>query len=308
MKISKKGESMGENRVKRTKINTDWEIKNSAPEMSYKLEMKKFSLFLKGRGYRDSTIEMYLGNIHRYLKFSKTPRPSLKKAEEFREMLLSSNLSRSTLNQYSYSMRAYHQMLGDDYKFSRLNPNNTIPYYFSELDVEKIFSVITNLKHLALFATMFYGCLRVSELINLQDRDLDLNNLTIRVNNGKGGKDGIVFIKDECASILKEYLRVRPKLEINGVQYLFFTDYGNKWNREDIHHLFTSYKKKAGVEKRGGLHVWGRHTPATIMIANGCDLRTAQMVLRHSDIRTTLRYVHISETVKRQKYEQFLTL
>jgi hypothetical protein len=69
---------MGEGSIKRTKINTDWEIKNSAPEMSYKLEMKKFSIFLRGRGYRDSTIETYLGNIYRYLKFSKTSRPLAK--------------------------------------------------------------------------------------------------------------------------------------------------------------------------------------------------------------------------------------
>jgi integrase/recombinase XerD len=54
--------------------------------------------------------------------------------------------------------------------------------------------------------------------------------------------------------------------------------------------------------------VFARHTPATIMIANGADLRTVQEVLRHRDIRTTLRYAHVSDKTKREKYEKCLVL
>ena len=53
---------MGENRVKRTKINTDWEIKNSAPEMSYKLEMKKFSLFFRRKFLTDLRLDVGVGD------------------------------------------------------------------------------------------------------------------------------------------------------------------------------------------------------------------------------------------------------
>lgn len=66
------------------------------------------------------------------------------------------------------------------------------------------------------------------------------------------------------------------------------------------------YKRKGSIEKHGGLHVFGRHTPATIMIANGYDIRIVQEVLRHSDIRTTLRYAHVSDKTKRENYEQYL--
>jgi integrase/recombinase XerD len=72
--------------------------------------------------------------------------------------------------------------------------------------------------------------------------------------------------------------------------------------------MFITYKGKAGIEKRGGVHVFSRHTTATIMIANGCDLRTVQELLRHRDIRTTLRYAHVSDTTKRKKYNECLTL
>lgn len=156
--------------------------------------------------------------------------------------------------------------------------------------------------------TLFYGCLRASELCNLNDEDLDLKTLTLMVREGKGGKDGIACINHECANVLKEYLQIRPPYLIDGRQPLFFTDYGQRWCREDLYHMFTTYKRKAGIEKRGGLHVFGRHTPATLMIAKGCDIRIVQKILRHNDIRTTLRYAHVSDETKRQMYEKFLKL
>jgi len=75
-----------------------------------------------------------------------------------------------------------------------------------------------------------------------------------------------------------------------------------------VHRLFSNYKAKAGIEKAGGIHVFARHTTATMMIANGADIRIVQKVLMHNDIRTNLRYAHVSDKTKREKYEQCLTL
>jgi integrase/recombinase XerD len=199
-------------------------------------------------------------------------------------------------------------MLGEQVEFARITPNNLIPYYFSEEEVNKIFSVIYNIKHLAMLKTLFYGCLRASELCNLNDEDVDLKSLTIRIREGKGGKDGIVYISNECASVLKEYLQVRPSLEVKGRRPLFYTDYGNRWRREDLHHMFTTYKRRAGIEKKGGCHVFARQSPATIMISNGADISVVKHLLRHSDIRTTLRYIVVDEKMRRDKYEKFLVL
>jgi site-specific recombinase XerD len=198
-------------------------------------------------------------------------------------------------------------MIGDPIKFKRIAPNNQIPFYFSDEDVGKIFSVIRNLKHLAMLSTLFYACLRASELCGLNDEDLDLHSLTMRI-AGKGGREGLACINNECANVLREYLAVRPVRLVEGRQPLFYTDYGQRWGRTDLHYMFKVYKRKAGIEKRGGLHVFARHTPATLMIANGCDIRIVQEVLRHRDIRTTLRYAHVSDKTKREMYERYLIL
>lgn len=107
---------------------------------------------------------------------------------------------------------------------------------------------------------------------------------------------------------MRRHLQIRPVLEIEGRIPLFYTDYGKRWTKRGLHSVFKAYKKKTGVQKKGSLHVFGRHTPATIMVANVCDIRIVKKVLRHRDIRTTLRYAHVSNKTMREKYEQYLIL
>lgn len=105
--------------------------------------------------------------------------------------------------------------------------------------------------------------------------------MTLHVREGKGGRDGVAYISNDCAMTLKKYLDVRPLLEIEGRLPLFYTDFGRRWGRRDVSRMFAYYKKKAGVEKTGGVHVFSRHTAATILVANGCDLRLVKELLRH---------------------------
>lgn len=180
-----------------SRLNVDWE--RQSPQDSHDRCLARFRLFLQEKGIRDSTIEGYEGNVSRYLEFVQTDHPTSDDYSRYRESLHSWKLSRSTLNQYGYSAKAYHEMIGKPIKFKRIGPNNQIPFYFTSEDVDKIFSVISNLKYLAMLSTLFYGCLRANELCQLNDDDLDLNSLTLKV-NCKGGYDGLACISHECAN------------------------------------------------------------------------------------------------------------
>jgi integrase/recombinase XerD len=200
-------------------------------------------------------------------------------------------------------------MVGEEWKAPILPVHNAIPHFFTKEEVHRIFEAASyNLKHLAMFQTLFYGCLRATELCMLEDRDLDIRNLTVHVRHGKGDKEGICCISPQCASTLGRYLEIRPPMLIDGRQYLFYTDRGNPWNRIELYHLFIHIKKRAGVDRPGALHVFGRHTPATLMIAQGSDIRIVQIIMRHSDIKTTIRYAHVSDTTKRMMYDKFLNI
>jgi len=287
------------------RLDIDWNVHATT---DFEPALRSFRRYLEDNGFRESTIEGYVGNVGRYLKFAGTDKPSEKDRITFRDELHNSKVSRSTLNQYGYAIKAYHSMLGEEVSYRRLNPNNYIPYYFTADDVQKIFDACDNLKHYAMLSVLFYGALRASELCSLNDDDVNLKDLTIRVRVGKGGREGIAYITDECAAVLKQYLSVRPPFKIDGQQPLFFTDYGQRWGRNEVHRMFVKYKTMSGIEKTGGVHVFARHTPATIMIARGCDIRIVKEVLRHQDIRTTLRYAHVADKTKRERYEQYLVL
>ncbi len=292
--------------MSRKRLNVEWGRVQEVVDLNPYL--KRYKSYLIDIGLRPSTVESYVWLAKSYLEHAKTNRPTAADFVDFRETLHKKNLSRSTINNYSFAIKKYHQMWGEQIENPFLKRNDEIPYYFNEEDVLRIFSVIRNIKHLAMLQTIFYGCLRASELCSLDDNDVDLKALRIRVREGKGGRDGIVLINNECASMIKQYLNVRPMLEIDGRTPLFYTDYGKRWTKRGLHTIFTAYKKKAGIQKQGSVHVFSRHTPATIMISKGCDIRIVKEILRHKDIRTTIRYAHVADDTKRSMYDRCLVL
>jgi integrase/recombinase XerD len=289
----------------RKKLEVNWTRESS---VDFDIPIRRYGRYIEDLGFRESTVESYVGLVTRYLKFANTDRPTVEAAARFRDSLHDRNLARSTINNYSFAISTYHKMHGEEVSFPFMKRNNELPFYFDEDEVLRIFGVCNNVKHYAMLQTLFYGCLRASELCNLDDGDLDLKTLTIHVREGKGGIDGIVYISEDCAKTLKEYLSLRSSLKINGRNPLFYTDFGQRWNRKDVNRTFHYYKKKAGIEKAGGVHVFARHTSASILVANGCDLRHVKELLRHKDIRTTLRYAHVGEKTLREKYNKCLTL
>jgi len=148
--------------VSKKRIEVDWKKGITADDI--KPSVKRFRRYLEDNGLRASTIPMYVLHISKYLEFSQTDLPIAEDFVRFRDNLLDRKLSRSTINNYSFSMRKYHEMLGQQVSFNFIKPSNTIPHYFDELEVIKIFNVCYNIKHLAMLKTMFYASLRASAL------------------------------------------------------------------------------------------------------------------------------------------------
>jgi integrase/recombinase XerD len=289
----------------RQQLRVDWsrEIKMS----DLKPALGRYQSYLSKLGFSDQTIESYVFRAGKYLEFVKTDQPTTEDHSRFRDYLQEKKLARNTLNNYGSAAKRYHEMIGIPVNFHFLKPNDTIPYFFNEDDIAKIFGVCHNAKHYAMLMTMFYEALRASELCGLNDEDIDFEAMTIRV-RGKWGREDLIPMNPEVACALQDYLKKRPSIKVNGEHPVFITDYFRRWNRMDAHRMFRDYKEKAGIVKPGGLHVFGRHSPASIMVKNGCDILTIKEIMRHRDIKTTSRYLHIGDQTKREKYEQFLRL
>lgn len=286
----------------RQKLQVSWDI----PSKNTKL--KQFKRYLRDQGARQSTIDDYMARVGRYIVFCGKEQPSPEMAQNFRDHLMDRELSRSTINNTCFAMRNFHKMLGQEVKFPFLKRSNTIPYWFTADEVTCIFDQINNIKHLAMFKTAFYGCLRASELCHLDLEDVDLDRLALKVRDGKGGKTAMVYLSEDAAETLRDYIAIRPDLEIKGQRPLFYTDLKNRFAYTEIYRLVIYYKGRAKITKKGGAHVLFRHTPASLMVQNGCDLLTIQHVLRHNDINTSMRYLHLADDTKRTKYDKFLKL
>ena len=290
----------------RSQLRIDWSRDIKKSDLGPAL--KRYRRYLMDLGFREQTIESYVFRAGKYLEYSKTDQPKAEDFPKFRETLLDKKLSRSTLNNYGFAIKKYHEMIKTPITFPFIKPNDIIPYFFNEDDVARIFSAVHNLKHYAMLQVMFYGCLRVSELCGLNDEDIDFEAMTMRIGNAKGGREAIVPLNPDVSQVLQDYLKVRPQIKVDNEQPLFITDFLRRWNRVDVHRMFSKYKKKAGVTKPGGLHVFGRHSPASLMMKNGCDIITVKEIMRHRDIKTTTRYLHISDQTKREKYERYLKI
>jgi len=154
---------------------------------------------------------------------------------------------------------------------------------------------------------LFYATgLRVSELVNLEIDNINMENKMLRC-MGKGSKERIIPFGKMAYRALEKYLKEsRPKLlrefEEN---ILFLNSRGNKFSRQGISYLIKGYAGKAGIKKKITPHTL-RHTLATHLIENGADLRSVQEILGHSNIATTQIYTHVSRKwVKQEYYKAF---
>jgi integrase/recombinase XerD len=268
--------------------------------------LKRFERWLNEHGYRDACINSYLRPIERFLKETGSSNPTLEDAQNWHSDLVEPKLARSTVNIWGAALKAFYKSRGMELTLPYMKVSNKIPYFFREEEVLAIFSSCTNLKHYTMLSLMFYCMLRAGDLINLEDDDIDLKTMTLRIRDGKFGKSAILPIPQSCVQILEQYLQVRPKVEIGGKFPVFYTDRHHLWNLRGLEMVLSECKKRAGVKSRGSVHVLGRHSPASIMVKHGCDVYSLQQLMRHSSIRTTARYLHTDVATLRETQRMYL--
>jgi len=144
----------------------------------------------------------------------------------------------------------------------------------------------------AMLATFLDTGLRLSELINLDAVDVDLQSLSIRIRNGKGSKDRQVYIGRTLARSLRRWAEVRPYGL--GSDAYFSTRDGRRLDQRNVARIIERISARANLgERRIHPHLL-RHTFATHFIKNGGDPFSLQRLLGHSDIKTTMIYVNLA--------------
>ncbi len=151
----------------------------------------------------------------------------------------------------------------------------------------------------AIMETLYSTGVRRMELAHLSMYDIDAQRGTMKVRQGKGQKDRVIPIGDRALAWVQRYLlEVRPGLLVGeqAGDILFLTHHGEPFSGERLSQLVRGYVDAAQVGKTGSCHLF-RHTMATLMLENGCDIRFIQAMLGHRNLTTTQVYTLVSVRV-----------
>jgi len=157
----------------------------------------------------------------------------------------------------------------------------------------------------ALLELAYASGVRVSELISVRIRDLDLEEGFAQV-FGKGSKERLVPIGESAVRALRVYLReLRPVLERGaGKGVVFLNGRGTPLTRMGVWKILQLHVERAGIQKRVTPHTL-RHTFATHLLEGGADLAAVQEMLGHADISTTQIYTHVDRQYLRDVHRKF---
>jgi integrase/recombinase XerD len=156
----------------------------------------------------------------------------------------------------------------------------------------------------AMLEVLYATGLRVSELINLRQSEVNLNQGVLRI-RGKGDRERLIPFGEESQRWIREFM-MGPRLEIlleRQSEYLFPTRRGERMTRQAFWHIIKRYAKKADIEARLSPHTL-RHAFATHLLNHGADLRVVQMLLGHSDLSTTQIYTHVARERMKELHAQ----
>lgn len=254
--------------------------------LNYELDLNDYFDYLKKEGlnYKNIEYEQLMGLFDHFesLKLSnKTIRRHISTLHGFYKYLCSKNITNN--NPFNYV-----NLPKKETKLPRYLSYDELLEIFNNLEIKTNYDLRDRLILELLYATG----IRVSELVNLKISDITISNQSIRV-FGKGSKERIVYFNNVCKNILEKYLKIYKEINKKNLDYLILNTKGEQITTAGISYILNQIIKKISFNKHITPHML-RHTFATHLLNNGCDLLTVQELLGHSSISTTGIYTHVT--------------
>jgi integrase/recombinase XerC len=152
---------------------------------------------------------------------------------------------------------------------------------------------------------LYSSGIRVSELVELDMSDLDLQEGVLRV-RGKGRKDRLTPIGSQAIKALQRYFEMRSadaKCQTNTSGRVFLNKHGEELSTRSVRRKLDKYLVAAGLDPGISPHTL-RHSFATHLLNNGADLRSVQELLGHQSLSTTQIYTHLTTSRMKQVYDE----
>lgn len=293
--------------------------------MSLEAAIDEFVRTLEGRAASDHTISNYTRDLRRFARFAEARSVPLSKVDhlvirDFLNSLYLDGLARSSIARILSALRTF---FGSMVRSGTVTANparlvssprlpRRLPPNLTETEVQDLLEVphdpgLRSLRDQAILELLYAGGLRVSELVGLDDGDVDWAERLLRV-MGKGRKERIVPFGRFAAEAMEAYRRERNAQRKgtpgpDGRIPLFVNMRGTRLTARSIERLVARYRTHLKTPRPVTPHTL-RHSFATHLLENGADLRSIQELLGHASLRTTQKYTHASLEHLRAEYRK----
>lgn len=248
------------------------------------------------RGMADRTREAYLWAVTGLAKFYRRSPDQITDAEVqayLLHLIRDRHRSWSTCNIVVHGLRFfYHDTLKRDrttFCIPAPRQPGKLPALLSRGEVRDLIGHAANLKHRTMLMTTYAGGLRLNEVLHLRVGDIDSARMTMRVEQGKGGKDRYTVLSAHLLDALRAYWKI-----YHPTTWLFpSSTRPHPMDPSGLQRAYQTAKRRAGITKPGGIHAL-RHAFATHLLEAGVDVHTIQRLLGHQSIQTTTRYWHLT--------------
>ena len=262
------------------------------------------------KGLSENSVKSYKKDLTKLAEYLTKESLELDKIKryQFRGFLAELNrekLSNTTINRVlaaikgfiKYKIRYGYKDSAGILEIESLKKKNYLPTFLFNEEIEELLNFDCEKKEdyrdKALFALILSTGLRVSEAVSLNINDIIENNFEIRV-IGKGNKERIVLYGQKCLDYINKYLSVRNEfLKKNDTPALFLNSQGERLSDRGMRLIVEKRTMQIALNKKISPHSL-RHSFATLLVKNGADIRSVQILLGHASLSTTQIYTHLS--------------
>lgn len=264
--------------------------------------LEDYMMELELRGQSKNTIRNYGYSLSNFFGFSKKSPEDVTETDIKRYMIFlknEKNATNRTIHRHLNALRSFFRYQNNDIADRVMLPklSKPLPKFLTKEEITTLLDKPSRLRDKCLIRLLYSTGLRVSELANLNKRDVKSDS--IHVVSGKGSKDRIVFVDTKTREMLFEYLSKRKDTK----EALFLSNHGKRISSRTIQWLIKKYSEDSGIEKKVTPHTL-RHSFATHMLEGDADIVVIKELLGHSNLSTTQIYTHVTDERRKKVYDK----
>ena len=281
------------------------------------------------RNYSDMTISSYQHDIDKFFAFLLEEDANMDEVDHivirnFFSKELANGVSKRSCKRRLCALKHFYKFLLNegyikDDPFLFVDSPKTEKRYPRVLYKEQVMEILKEnrkrtdnlaLRDQAILSLLYYAGLRASELCNLTMQNVSLRQRIIRVEKGKGNKDRMVPISEECRKDIETYIKnsrgvllAQVPMDLQKPNFIL-NNKGNPLTVRGLEYILDTIENKTGTFVDLHPHIL-RHSFATHLLENGADLRVIQELLGHESINATQVYTHVTEEAMKNAYSNF---